>query len=47
MIEAKDFYDHGLALHGHKCPAMPIGLRVGAAAETPALPGHRRSSSCH
>ena len=32
MIEAKDFYDHGLALHGHKCPAMPMGLRVGAAA---------------
>ena len=32
MIEAKDFYDHGLALHGHKCPAMPMVLRVGAAA---------------
>jgi formylmethanofuran dehydrogenase subunit E len=32
MIEAKDFYQTGLALHGHKCPAMPMGLRVGAAA---------------
>ena len=32
MIEAKDFYEDGLALHGHKCPAMPMGLRVGAAA---------------
>jgi formylmethanofuran dehydrogenase subunit E len=32
MIAAKDFYDHGPALHGHKCPAMPMGLRVGAAA---------------
>lgn len=32
MIEAKDFYDPGLALYGHKCPAMPMGLRVGAAA---------------
>ena len=28
----KDYYEHGLALHGHKCPAMPMGLRVGAAA---------------
>lgn len=32
MIEAKDYYDPGLALHGHKCPAMPLGLRAGAAA---------------
>ena len=31
-IEAKDFFDLGMALHGHKCPAMPMGLRVGAAA---------------
>jgi formylmethanofuran dehydrogenase subunit E len=32
MIDPKDYYEHGLALHGHKCPAMPMGLRVGAAA---------------
>jgi len=32
MINPKDYYEHGLALHGHKCPAMPMGLRVGAAA---------------
>jgi formylmethanofuran dehydrogenase subunit E len=32
MIDPKDFLEHGLALHGHKCPAMPMGLRVGAAA---------------
>lgn len=32
MIEARDYYEAGLALHGHKCPAMPMGLRVGAAA---------------
>lgn len=32
MIQAKDYYDHALALHGHKCPAMPLGLRAGAAA---------------
>jgi len=32
MINPKDYYEHGLTLHGHKCPAMPMGLRVGAAA---------------
>jgi formylmethanofuran dehydrogenase subunit E len=32
MINPKDFVDAGLQLHGHKCPAMPLGLRVGAAA---------------
>lgn len=31
-IEAKDYYEVALKLHGHKCPAMPSGLRVGAAA---------------
>jgi formylmethanofuran dehydrogenase subunit E len=32
LIHAEDYYQTGLALHGHKCPAMPMGLRVGAAA---------------
>ena len=32
MIQAKDYIEAGLVLHGHKCPAMPMGLRVGAAA---------------
>jgi len=32
MINPNDYYEHGLVLHGHKCPAMPMGLRVGAAA---------------
>ncbi|MEU9244394.1 FmdE family protein [Streptomyces sp. NPDC048385] len=32
MINPQDYYDHGLALHGHTCPAMPMGLRAGAAA---------------
>ena len=32
MIEAKSYYESGLRLHGHKCPAMPMGLRTGAAA---------------
>jgi len=31
-IKAEDYYEAGLKLHGHKCPAMPSGLRVGAAA---------------
>ncbi len=31
-IEAKDYFENAIALHGHKCPAMPMGLRVGAAA---------------
>ncbi len=32
MVEATQFLEPGLLLHGHKCPAMPLGLRVGAAA---------------
>lgn len=32
MIEAKEFLKAGQAFHGHKCPGMPLGLRVGAAA---------------
>lgn len=32
MIDPKDFFEAGLLLHGHKCPAMPLGLRAGAAA---------------
>lgn len=32
MIDARRFLDAGLTFHGHKCPAMPLGLRVGAIA---------------
>ena len=32
MIEANDYLEPGLILHGHRCPAMPLGLRAGAAA---------------
>lgn len=32
MIDAREYLDAGLALHGHKCPAMPLGLRAGMAA---------------
>jgi formylmethanofuran dehydrogenase subunit E len=32
MFDAKDWLEFGQKFHGHKCPAMPMGLRVGAAA---------------
>ena len=32
MTHPHVFLEPGLILHGHKCPAMPLGLRVGAAA---------------
>ena len=32
MMDAKDFLELGMAFHGHKCPAMPLGLRAAAAA---------------
>ena len=32
MDRNDELYKVGLALHGHKCPAMPLGLRAGVAA---------------
>lgn len=32
MVDPKEYLELGLKFHGHKCPAMPMGLRVGAAA---------------
>ena len=32
MKELKDYFDVALAFHGHRCPAMPMGLRAGLAA---------------
>ncbi len=32
MKDLKEFYEVGLKFHGHKCPAMPMGLRAGMAA---------------
>jgi len=32
MIDPKEFLEAGQQLHGHQCPAMPLGLRAGAAA---------------
>ena len=31
-IDPRKYFEAGLVLHGHKCPAMPMGLRAGAAA---------------
>ena len=32
MVDPKTFLQSALELHGHKCPAMPMGLRSGAIA---------------
>lgn len=32
MNELKELYELGLKFHGHKCPAMPMGIRAGLAA---------------
>ncbi len=32
MTDPKEWLEFGQKFHGHKCPAMPNGLRVGAAA---------------
>jgi len=32
MDDLKELYELGLKFHGHKCPAMPMGIRAGLAA---------------
>lgn len=32
MVNPNDWLEFGQRFHGHKCPAMPLGLRAGAAA---------------
>jgi len=32
MKELGDYFDLASQFHGHKCPAMPMGLRAGLAA---------------
>jgi formylmethanofuran dehydrogenase subunit E len=34
MKDLKEQFEIGLKFHGHKCPAMPLGLRAGMAAMT-------------
>ncbi|RMG58830.1 MAG: tRNA CCA-pyrophosphorylase [Deltaproteobacteria bacterium] len=31
MVDPKEYLERGLFFHGHRCPAMPMGLRLGAA----------------
>ena len=32
MVDPREYLELGMEFHGHKCPAMPMGLRVGAVA---------------
>ncbi len=32
MKELATLFETGIAFHGHRCPAMPLGLRAGLAA---------------
>ena len=32
MVDPREYLELGMKFHGHKCPAMPMGLRAGAAA---------------
>ena len=32
MKKLKELFEIGMKFHGHKCPAMPMGLRAGMAA---------------
>jgi formylmethanofuran dehydrogenase subunit E len=32
MTNPQEWLEFGQKFHGHKCPAMPMGIRVGAAA---------------
>lgn len=34
MENLNDLFEAGMKFHGHKCPAMPMGLRAGLAAMT-------------
>jgi len=40
LTRSDELYQVGLALHGHKCPAMPLGLRAGLAAMEALGVGH-------
>ncbi|KUJ95160.1 MAG: hypothetical protein XD41_1848 [Desulfonauticus sp. 38_4375] len=31
-MQLEELYEMGLKFHGHKCPAMPLGIRAGLAA---------------
>ena len=47
MMEARDFVETGMAFHGHKCPAMPLGLRAGVAAMNALGVQHSQDKELH
>ena len=47
MIKARDFLETGMAFHGHKCPAMPLGLRAGVAAMNALGVQHSQDKELH
>lgn len=47
MMEARDLVKIGMAFHGHKCPAMPLGLRAGVAAMNALGVRHSQDKELH
>lgn len=47
MLDARDFMKAGLTFHGHKCPAMPLGLRAAAAAMNVLDVGRAKDKELH
>jgi len=47
MVNPKDWLEFGQKFHGHKCPAMPNGLRVGSAAMNALGVGRTGDSALH
>ena len=47
MMKARDFVETGMAFHGHKCPAMPLGLRAGVAAMNALGVQHSQDKELH
>ena len=46
MMAFKESYDTALEFHGHKCPAMPMGLRAGLAAMRALCVERSRERNC-
>jgi len=47
MIDAKDYLELGMEFHGHKCPAMPLGLRSAAEAMNALGVGRAQDKELH
>ncbi|WP_020676716.1 FmdE family protein [Geopsychrobacter electrodiphilus] len=46
-MNAHDLFEAGMQFHGHKCPAMPMGLRAGLAAMDALGVEHSRDKELH